>query len=94
MARSLAGLRYCHAGDVLMYVPKPYTGNTEQYLQDELREISRDLSVQKLMYIAESHSAPAKVINGMIALADGANWNPGAGAGVYAYYGGTWNKLG
>ena len=44
--------------------------------------------------LAELNMAPTKPRTGMIALADGTNWNPGSGAGVYAYYGGAWNKLG
>jgi hypothetical protein len=78
-----------------MYVPKPYTGNTERYIEEELREISRELSIQKLLYLAESNAPPSRLINGMIALADGTNWQPdGIGGGVFCYYGGTWNKLG
>jgi hypothetical protein len=30
----------------------------------------------------------------VIAYADGTNWNPGSGEGIYAYYGGSWKKLG
>jgi hypothetical protein len=38
-------------------------------------------------------AAPAAPENGMIAYADGTNWNPGGGAGVYAYVSGAWTKL-
>lgn len=38
--------------------------------------------------------APTKPRTGMTVLADGTNWNPGAGAGVYTYYGAAWHKLG
>lgn len=37
---------------------------------------------------------PARLYDGLTVLADGVNWNPGAGAGVYTYYGGAWNRLG
>lgn len=39
-------------------------------------------------------AAPARPQDGMIAKADGTLWNPGAGAGVYCYYGAAWNLLG
>lgn len=39
------------------------------------------------------YAAP-KPREGLIAAADGTNWNPGAGKGLYIYYGGAWNKLG
>jgi len=31
--------------------------------------------------------------NGDIRYADGTNWNPGSGAGIYAYIGSAWTKL-
>lgn len=42
----------------------------------------------------ELHVAPTKPRTGVIVLADGTDWNPGSGQGVYCYYNGTWNKLG
>ena len=43
--------------------------------------------------LAQLNAAPAKYTDGMIVYADGTNWNPGAGEGIYAYYGAAWNKL-
>ena len=40
------------------------------------------------------NTAPAKVYDGLTVRADGTNWNPGSGAGVYCYYGGSWKHLG
>lgn len=37
--------------------------------------------------------APDKPREGMIRLADGTNWNPGSGIGLYQYLGGVWVKL-
>lgn len=42
----------------------------------------------------ETNVAESKPRNGMIRLADGTNWDPGSGQGVYAYYNNQWNKLG
>lgn len=38
--------------------------------------------------------APAKPRDGMLVGADGTNWNPGAGKGVYVYYATSWHFLG
>jgi hypothetical protein len=39
-------------------------------------------------------AAPARTYDGLTVMADGTNWNPGGGAGVYTYYGAAWNRLG
>lgn len=36
---------------------------------------------------------PPKPRMGMVVYADGTNWNPGSGAGVYVYTGTSWGKL-
>jgi len=38
-------------------------------------------------------SAPSNPQEGMVVWADGTNWNPGSGAGLYEYRGGSWQKL-
>ena len=37
--------------------------------------------------------APSRLWEGLVVFADGTNWNPGAGAGLYEYRGGIWQKL-
>lgn len=63
-------------------------------LQEELERIERALGEFDVMKLAELHREPAKRRSGMTVLADGTDWNPGAGQGVYTYYAGTWHKLG
>lgn len=36
---------------------------------------------------------PDRPIEGMLRYADGVNWDPGSGKGVYVYDGATWVKL-
>lgn len=36
---------------------------------------------------------PERVREGMLRYADGVQWNPGAGKGLYLYDGTAWNKL-
>ena len=45
------------------------------------------------MRLEETNTAPAKPRDGDIRYADGSNWNPGAGTGIYWFDGTTWNKL-
>jgi hypothetical protein len=40
------------------------------------------------------NAPPSKLKDPMVAVADGTNWNPGSGAGIYAYLSGGWVKLG
>lgn len=39
------------------------------------------------------HAPPAKVRDGLIVVADGTDWNPGAGAGPYIFYNGAWHYM-
>lgn len=44
--------------------------------------------------LVEQNAEPEKLYDGLIVYADGTNWNPGGGEGVYVYYAGQWNRLG
>jgi len=39
-------------------------------------------------------SEPYHKYDGLTVFADGTNWNPGSGQGIYTYYASAWNKLG
>lgn len=52
-----------------------------------------DLEQRAAFKIEFRNVAPLKPREGMIYGADGTNWNPGDGQGVYVYYGGSWTKL-
>lgn len=39
------------------------------------------------------HAAPDRIFDGMVVKADGTDWNPGSGAGIYARVSGVWVKL-
>ncbi len=65
--------------------------------QDDMRSLNAIIEI--LQYILPHNMAgqvePKATIlrKGMIAYADGTNWNPGAGEGVYYYNGAAWVKL-
>lgn len=64
------------------------------YLQDELASIGAELSLGTMRNVEFLAVAPKKPREGMIRGADGVNWNPGSGKGVYAYYSSAWHLLG
>lgn len=66
----------------------------QRYLALELASIAAAVQALALGHIDKSNVAPAKPRTGDIRLADGTDWNPGSGQGVYAYYGSSWHFLG
>jgi len=80
-----------------MYVPtNPPTDPKEfqSWAYGELLALSRQLSGAMEYITLDSRAvAPSKPREGMVVRADGTNWNPGAGAGLYEYLSGTWTKL-
>lgn len=79
----------------------PELETLRRQLDEELLAVERAWgSAEDFIELKELHAAPDKIRVGMIVLADGTDWDPGAGAGVYCYYiippatSATWNKLG
>lgn len=64
------------------------------YIKDELLKVGAVLQLLAAGHVDKVNAPPSKPREGDIRLADGTQWNPGSGAGVYAYYGGTWKFLG
>lgn len=65
-----------------------------QSMRDELSRLAQQLS-QPADYMALQtlHVAPTRYFEGMVIKADGTNWNPGSGAGVYVRIGSAWVKM-
>lgn len=74
------------------YDPPPITSLDDVGL--ELLRLSAILRLIAEGSLSEYHAAPDKVWDGRIVLADGSDWDPGSGQGVYCYYNSTWNYLG
>ena len=80
----------------MAYIPMQVPNDPAQlpgFLLQELQNIARSTG-SSIAQLAELSKAPDKPQVGMIALADGSNWNPGSGAGFYGYRGGAWHFLG
>lgn len=76
-----------------LYTPAPYPSNSDGvglYVYQELQRLSTILSQVSDNILEERHTAPNKPQNGQLVYADGTNWNPGSGRGVYYYKGNTW----
>jgi len=59
----------------------------------ELNRVSAAGVVDFVMNVEKQFVAPSRPQDGDIAYADGTDWDPGSGAGIYAYIGGAWDKL-
>ena len=64
------------------------------FLRSELSRLQDALNVLADGQLDLTTVAPTKPRDGMIRRADGTNWNPGAGQGVYCYYNAAWRLLG
>lgn len=66
-----------------------------EFLRAELQNIAQAMDTADERITLETlYAAPKKFRDGTVALADGTTWNPGAGAGLYVYRGGSWCLLG
>jgi hypothetical protein len=81
----------------IRYTKSPVPVNPEDisgYLQSELDKLSGIISNIADGHFDTSNVAPSKPRAGDIRYADGTNWNPGSGEGVYVYLStGAWSKL-
>lgn len=82
--------------------PNPAPVSPEQlpdYLFNELNRLGDILFNIDMLQLSQTNVAPGtelrrtKPRDGDIRYADGTNWDPGSGEGIYAYYNATWNKL-
>jgi hypothetical protein len=60
-----------------------------------MRQIADSISAPEVTSIrfAILNAEPARIEDGDVANADGTNWNPGSGAGLYERRGAAWHKL-
>lgn len=73
--------------------PKNSIDELAEYVYNELGRLGEQLQTPSLISLKRLNVAPTKPRDGYIAYADGTDWNPGAGAGIYGYYATTWNKF-
>lgn len=65
-----------------------------KYVDEEFLKIAQEQTQFDFVQLNPQHRAPKRPRAGMLVYADGTDWNPGAGGGVYVFtLGGTWSKL-
>ena len=76
-------------------LPVPSTvDEIPQYLTDELRKVSEVVDNISDGHIDKTHVEPPRPRDGDIRYADGTDWNPGQGEGLYYYDGTRWVSYG
>ncbi len=63
------------------------------YLHDLVRSQHTVLVMFLESFYRELNVEPDKPREGVIVFADGTNWNPGSGRGLYQYVSGSWAKI-
>lgn len=81
------------------FSPNHLTPGTDlaRQVEEELNRIASVLQNQSVEFVTfeELHAEPAIRYDGMIVRADGTDWDPGTGQGVYVYIDGTgWVEIG
>lgn len=80
------------------YQPDPI-GNPQSisdlvaYLVREHQRISNALNSSLPQELEELHQEPRKKREGLLAVADGEDWNPGSGRGIYVWAGAVWTLI-
>ncbi len=71
-------------------VPQKFDGELLRYLEFELKNIAASIKAVRDGHFEPQAVAPGKPRQGDIRYADGTNWNPGSGSGLYYFNGSSW----
>jgi hypothetical protein len=64
--------------------PRGFNQEQSRWLREHGQSIQKAFGENRdFMALKYLHAQPSVIFEGMIVLADGVNWNPGAGAGMY-----------
>lgn len=64
------------------------------WMISELDVIAAEFQLQTNIQLVQLNVAPTKPRSGLVVYADGTNWNPGSGEGIYVFRGAAWHFLG
>lgn len=81
---------------VIRYEPGPLPENVEDlggYVITELKRLGGILFNQSTFRLEVTHIEPSRPRKGDVRYADGTDWNPGSGQGIYFYNGTAWVSL-
>lgn len=76
-------------------VPHGIAASVRGWLASQLRQISEAMVTPdfQLIHLEARSAEPQRISDGDVVRADGVNWNPGGGEGVYVRLSGAWVKL-
>jgi hypothetical protein len=72
----------------------PLLAHMGAYIRQELEKLKLELSPQPQHQFKVAHAEPPKPRQGMLAYADGTDWDPGSGEGLYRHDGSAWVFIG
>jgi hypothetical protein len=76
------------------YIPGPLPIDATAWIVRELQTISQASDAPSpFVPLQELHKEPIRPRDGMIAVADGTDWDPNSGAGLYFFQAGAWHML-
>lgn len=65
----------------------------QRYLREEVAKITATFAALAAGHLDKQNVAPAKPRDGDLRYADGVNWNPGGGKGLYMHNGTVWTLI-
>lgn len=82
----------------MSYLPEnpPLVETVEEVVQwvfEQLQQLGKSMQETLTLELRASAAEPERPREGMIVFADGTNWDPGSGAGVYVYRSSGWRRL-
>ena len=81
----------------MSYEPENFRGGSQEeiiaWVFNEFIKLKAALQAKLDLQASFKTEPPARVKDGLIAAADGVNWDPGARKGIYLYRDGSWHKL-
>ena len=80
----------------MAYQPEnpPEVAFLPEYIYREFLRISAEFDqIAEGRFLPIKYAEPSRPREGMLGVADGVEWNPGAGKGLYEYKSGSWSKL-
>ena len=80
------------------YSPRQPSGErtpeaVERWARDEFETLSRMFTTGQVVQFQVLHVEPERPRQGMVVFADGTNWDPSDGEGLYVYKSGGWTFI-
>ena len=80
----------------MAFVPTPPPNDSDrlaEYIYEEFLRISQEFDlIAEGRFLPILSVEPKRMREGMLVIADGVSWNPGAGKGLYEFRNGVWAK--